>query len=168
MLPALESRATPGGAAQLDLEQYRRIAFDHEPVAVAADALAAVDAERAAMLAHLDGGGAAYGINTGLGYLMSHSVEAEDQAAFQRSILLGRAAGIGPPLSAPVVRGTMLLRLAGFLRGRAGVSAGLCRFIADRLNDGWLPFVPAAVSGAAGETVALAHLFETFVGAGAV
>jgi histidine ammonia-lyase len=153
---------------QLDLEDYRRIAFDHEPLAVGSQLLAAVDAERDAMLAHLDGGGAAYGINTGLGYLISHAVQAEDQAAFQRSILLGRAAGIGPPLSAPVVRGTMLLRLAGFLSGRAGVSAGLCRFIADRLNDGWLPVVPAAVSGAAGETVPLAHLFETFVGAGAV
>ncbi|HEX3765541.1 MAG TPA: aromatic amino acid lyase, partial [Kofleriaceae bacterium] len=120
---------TLSGHARLDLEQYRRIAFEHEPVAVEAEALAAVDAERAALLAHLDGGGAAYGVNTGLGYLMNHSVDAEDQAAFQRSILLGRAAGIGPPLSAPVVRGTMLLRLAGFLRGRAGVSGELCRFI---------------------------------------
>src|SRR5690242_12622987 len=153
---------------RLDLEDYRRIAFEHEPVAVGAELLAAVDAERDAMLAHLDGGGAAYGINTGLGYLINHAVEADDQAAFQRSILLGRAAGVGPPLSAPVVRGTMVLRLAGFLSGRAGVSAGLCRFIADRLNDAWLPVVPAAASGAAGETVPLAHLFETFVGAGAV
>jgi histidine ammonia-lyase len=153
---------------RLDLEDYRRIAFEDEPVAVGAELLAAVDAERDAMLAHLDGGGAAYGINTGLGYLINHAVEADDQAAFQRSILLGRAAGVGPPLSAPVVRGTMLLRLAGFLSGRAGVSAGLCRFIADRLNDGWLPVVPAAVSGAAGETVALAHMFETLVGAGSV
>ena len=153
---------------QLDMEDYRRIAFEHEPVDVGVELLAAVDAERGAMLAHLEGGVAAYGINTGLGYLISHAVETEDQAAFQRSILLGRAAGIGPPLSAPVVRGTMLLRLAGFLSGRAGVSAGLCRFIADRLNDGWLPVVPAAVSGAAGETVPLAHLFATFTGAGAV
>src|ERR1700759_3562794 len=153
---------------QLDPEEYRRIAFEYEPVAVGGELLAGVDAERAAMLGHLDGGGAAYGINTGLGYLISHAVEADDQAAFQRSILLAGAAGMGPPLSAPVVRGTMLLRLAGFLSGRAGVSAGLCRFIADRLNDGWLPVVPAAVSGAAGETVPLAHLFETFTGAGAV
>src|SRR5262249_25524572 len=87
---------------QLDLEAYRRIALEHEPVAVGAELLAEVDSERAAMLRHLDGGGTAYGVNTGLGYLMSHPVEAEDQAAFQRSILLGRAAGIGPPLSAAV------------------------------------------------------------------
>ncbi|MBV8990341.1 MAG: aromatic amino acid lyase, partial [Solirubrobacterales bacterium] len=74
----------------------------------------------------------------------------------------------GPPLSEPVVRGAMLLRLMGFLSGHAGVSAALCQFIADRLNHGWFPVVPAAVSGAAGEIVPLAHLFQTFVGEGEV
>ena len=85
---------------------------------------------------------------------------------FSASILAGRAAGTGPGLSEPVVRGAMLLRLTGFLSGHAGVTPGLCRFIAERLNDGWYPVVPAAVSGAAGEIVPLAHLFGTFVGEG--
>jgi histidine ammonia-lyase len=62
----------------------------------------------------------------------------------------------------------MLLRLTGFLSGRAGVSAALCRFIADRLNDGWYPVVPGGVSGAAGEIVPLSHLFATLVGDGFV
>jgi len=120
------------------------------------------------MLAHLAGGTRAYGINTGLGYLADRTVESTDQAAFQRSILVGRAAALGPALSEPVVRGVMLLRLTGFLSGDAGVSGELCRFIANRLNDGWLPVVPAGISGAAGETVPLAHLFQTLVGEGGV
>jgi histidine ammonia-lyase len=62
----------------------------------------------------------------------------------------------------------MLLRLTGFLSGHAGVSADLCRFIADRLNHGWYPVVPGGVSGAAGEIVPLAHLFGTLVGDGFV
>jgi histidine ammonia-lyase len=62
----------------------------------------------------------------------------------------------------------MLLRLTGFLSGHAGVSPGLCRFIAERLNDGWFPVVPGGVSGAAGEIVPLAHLFGTLVGDGHV
>ena len=62
-------------------------------------------------------------------------------------------------LSQAVVRGAMLLRLTGFLGGYAGVTADLCRFLADRLNDGWYPVVPSGVSGAAGEIVPLAHLF---------
>ena len=80
----------------------------------------------------------------------------------------GRAAGVGAPLSEPIVRGAMLLRLTGFLGGYAAVSPALCSFIADRLNDGWFPLVPAGVTGAAGEIVPLAHLFRTFAGEGLV
>ena len=123
---------------------------------------------RDALLAYLESGASAYGVSTGLGYLADRPVEAVDQAAFQRSILAGRAAGTGPGLSEPVVRGAMLLRLTGFLSGHAGVTPGLCRFIVERLNDSWYPVVPAAVSGAAGEIVPLAHLFGTFVGDGLV
>ena len=153
---------------QLDLDAYIRIAFDHERVELDPGLLAEVDRRRAAMLAHVDQGQPAYGINTGLGLLATRAVAPEDQAAFQRTILVARAGAVGPPLSEPVVRGTMLLRLAGFLSGLPGVSAGLCRFIADRLNDRWLPVVPAAVGGAPGETVPLAHLFQTFAGEGEV
>ncbi len=116
----------------------------------------------------LESGASAYGVNTGLGYLADRAVEPVDQASFQRSILAGRAAGTGPALSEPVVRGAMLLRLTGFLSGHAGVTPDLCRFIAERLNDGWYPVVPAAVTGAAGEIVPLAHLFGTLVGDGSV
>jgi histidine ammonia-lyase len=153
---------------QLDLASYVRIAFERERIELAAEVIAEVDRRRAMMLAHLDDGRPAYGVNTGLGYLASRPVAADDQAAFQRTILVARAGAVAPPLSEPVVRGTMLLRLSGFLSGHAGVSGGLCAFIADRLNDGWLPVVPAAVSGAPGETVPLAHLFQTFLGEGDV
>ncbi len=153
---------------QLDLDAYIRIAFEHERVELDPGLLAEVDRRRAAMLAHVDEGQPAYGINTGLGLLATRPVAPEDQAAFQRTILVARAGAVGPPLAEPVVRGTMLLRLAGFLSGLPGVSADLCRFIADRLNVGWLPVVPAGVGGAPGETVPLAHLFQTFVSEGEV
>ncbi len=153
---------------QLDLERYRRIAFDRARVLLSGPLLDTVQQSRDALLAHLATGASAYGVTTGLGYLASRPVAPDDQAAFQRSILAGRAAGTGPPLSEPVVRGAMLLRLTGFLSGYAGVSADLCRFIADRLNDGWYPVVPSGVSGAAGEIVPLAHLFRTLVGDGSV
>jgi histidine ammonia-lyase len=148
---------------QLDLPQYLRIAFDREPVAVAPDLLSAVARSRTALLADLASGASAYGVNTGLGYLASRPVQVVDQAAFQRSILAGRATGVGRGLSEQVVRGAMLLRLCGFLGGYAGVSAELCSLIADRLNEGWFPFVPGGVSGAAGEIVPLAHLFLALV-----
>jgi histidine ammonia-lyase len=154
-------------ADQLDAELYRRIVLEHEAVAVAPALLDAVDAARARMLAHLATGATAYGVNTGVGYLAGTPIDATAQRAFQRSLLL-RGAGQGPPLAPAVVRGAMLIRLAGFLSGCAGVSAALCRFIADRLNDGWSPAVPSRGITGAGEVIALSHLFQTFAGEGVV
>ena len=152
---------------QLDPGRYRRIVLEHEEVEIAPVLLDAVDAQRARMLAHLDAGATAYGVNTGLGYLAGTPIDPNEQDAFQRSILL-RGAGHGPPFAPAVVRGAMLIRLAGFLSGRAAVSAALCRFIADRLNDGWAPWVPSRGVSSAGEVIALSHLFQTFAGAGHV
>lgn len=148
---------------QLDLPAYLRVAFDGERVAIGPDLLAAIATSRTRLFDLIASGEPAYGVNTGLGYLSRHTVTPSDQAAHQRAILAGRAAAIGPPLSEAVVRGALLLRLTGFLSGYAGVSAELCRALADALNDGWCPAVPAAVTGAAGEIVPLAHMFSAFV-----
>jgi histidine ammonia-lyase len=150
---------------QLDLALYRRIVAEHEEIALGPAALGEVDAGRERLLAHLDGGALAYGVNTGVGYLASSRIEAGDQPAFQRALLM-RGAGLGPPLPGEVVRGAMLLRLMGFLSGAAGVSASLCAFLVARLNDGWSPLVPSRGISSAGEVIALSHLFQTFAGAG--
>jgi histidine ammonia-lyase len=60
----------------------------------------------------------------------------------------------------------MLIRLVQFLRGSSAVSSGLCRFMADRLNDGFTPYVPSLGLGMAGEIIPLCHLAQTFVGEG--
>jgi histidine ammonia-lyase len=66
------------------------------------------------------------------------------------------------------VRGVLLLRLMGFLSGHAGVTPELCQLLAHRLNEGWYPVVPSSRPGTAGETIALCHLFQTFIGEGEV
>jgi histidine ammonia-lyase len=153
---------------QLDPALYARVVHAREAIELDPAALARVDERRRALLRYLEGGGTAYGVTTGLGYLTTRPVEPGEREGFQRSILVGRASGVGPPLPENVVRGAMLVRLAGFLSGLPGVSAGLCRFLADRLNDGWSPVVPRAPLGTAGETIPLSHLFQTFIGEGAV
>ncbi|MGI8781030.1 MAG: aromatic amino acid lyase [Solirubrobacteraceae bacterium] len=154
-------------ADQLDPELYRRIVVEREEIAIAPAALARVDAARARLLAHLETGVRAYGVNTGLGHLADTRIDAEQQHSFQRAILL-RGAGHGPPLAPAVARGAMLLRLTGFLSGAAGVSSELCAFLAARLNDGWSPVVPSRAITSAGEVIALSHLFQTLIGAGLV
>jgi len=157
-----------GADAPLDLERYWRIVADHESVVIDDHALAHVGARRQAMEDHLAVGVPAYGVTTGLGFLADRPVAAADQADLQRSILVGRAAGVGEPYSERIVRGTMLLRLNGFLAGFAGVTAELCAFLAKRLNEEWFPVVPGSRHGAAGETIPLCHLFETLIGEGHV
>ncbi|MDQ3738094.1 MAG: aromatic amino acid ammonia-lyase [Actinomycetota bacterium] len=153
---------------QLDFDTYWRVVEDYEAVELDGAALRHVDERRAAMERHLAAGAGAYGVNTGLGYFSDRMVAEQDQSEFQRSILVGRAVGIGPPLSERVVRATMLVRLIGFVGGYTGISAALCSFLADRLNDGWYPVVPASRPGTAGETTPLCHLFQTLIGEGEV
>jgi len=120
------------------------------------------------VLARLASAGAVYGVNTGMGYLAGVSLSESEQAAHQHNLLLGRAVG-GPPYLDPVeVRAILLARLAGFLRGHAGVSPQLCQFLVDRLNDQFLPAIPRQSIGCAGEIIPLAHAFQTFIGVGSV
>jgi histidine ammonia-lyase len=152
----------------LDLHAYRRVVRDGEPIAVDEALLEHVDERREALLRHLATGVPAYGVTTGLGYLATEAIGEDDQPALQRSLLTARASGLGPPLPRDVVRGAMLLRLLGFLSGFPGASPALCRFLVDRLNDGWSPVVPSGPFGASGEIAPLAHLFQTFIGEGLV
>jgi histidine ammonia-lyase len=152
----------------LDLDGYRRVVVGGECVEVAEPLYEQVDEGRAALLELVGDGVAVYGVTAGLGYLTDRRIGLEDQDALQRSLLLARASGLGPPLPDEVVRGVMLLRLTGFLSGYAGVTSELCRFLVDRLNDGWAPVVPNGPYGAAGEIAPLGHLFQTFIGEGHV
>ncbi len=152
----------------LDLATYRRIVLDGEQIAVDERLLEHVGKRRDGLVRHLATGVAAYGVTTGLGYLATETIGDDDQAALQRSLLTARASGLGSPLPGDVVRGAMLLRLAGFLSGFPGATPELCRFLADRLNEGWSPVVPRGPYGASGEIAPLAHLFQTFIGEGLV
>jgi histidine ammonia-lyase len=156
------------GGDGLTREKYESIVAGRERVSIAERALTGVARAREAMLEHIRAGASAYGVTTGLGHLARVGVGDAEQEELQRSLLTARAAGLGVPLPAEVVRGAMTLRLAGFLRGVAGVTPELCSFIAARLDDGWSPVVPEGPYGAAGEIGPLAHLFQTFTGEGAV
>lgn len=150
----------------LTLALYRRIVAGKEPVGVAEAARARVEKARAQFLAHLEGGALCYGVNTGLGALVSLDLNEDDRRALSRQILLGRAGGLGPPFPAAVVRGAILIKLVQFLTGHSAVSAGLCDYLAARLNDDLTPYVPSEGLGMAGEIIPLSHLVQPFIGEG--
>ena len=141
-----------GAAVHLDDAVLARVAADRERVD---EALRAADRP-------------VYGVNTGMGRLAGTRLDAEQQAAQQANLLIGRAVGGPPWLPEPDVRALMAVRLRGFLSPTTGVTPDLVTFLADRLNDGFVPAVPRGGSGSAGEIVPLAHAFQTFLGIGTV
>ncbi len=152
----------------LTLDIYWRVVRGLETVTLSEAALRRVERSRAAFRKHLETGIRAYGINTGLGAMAGHDLGEEERALLPRHILLGRSAATGPAYPAEDVRGAMLIRLAQFLAGGSAVTSDLCRFIAARLNDGLIPYVPSLGLGMAGEIIPLSHLAQTFVGEGFV
>ena len=139
-----------------------------EPVELSADLLASLAENRARVLAALTSGAPVYGVNTGMGRLAGVTLDERQQAAHQRNLLVGRAVGGPPWLSAEEVRCLLLVRLRDLVRLDTGVSPSLVTFLADRLNDGFTPAVPRSGLGSAGEIIPLSHAFQTFLGIGTV
>src|SRR6202042_680491 len=75
----------------------------------------------------------------------------------------------GPPwLDTPDARAVIAVRLRTFLSGDSGVSAALCRELADLLESGVAPAVPRTGVGSAGEIIPLADAFGPLGGIGHV
>jgi histidine ammonia-lyase len=156
------------GPGDLTREAVEAVAWGGEPLALAPAALERVAAGQAELASLLAGGARVYGVSTGMGWLASVDLDPAAQAGHQRNLLLGRAVAGPPWLPAAEVRALLVARLANLLSGHAGVGPELCRFLADRVNDGFVPAVPRRGSGGAGEVIPLAHAFSTLVGAGLV
>lgn len=147
---------------------YRRVVYHHETVAPSEVALERVENARSLFLKHLDSGAVCYGVNVGAGAQVGVDLTEDDKARLSRHILLGRSVAVGAPFPAAIVRGAMLVRLAQFLTGHHAVSAELCRYLCDRLNDRFTPYVPSMGLGMAGEIIPLCHLAQTLIGEGFV
>jgi len=156
------------GPQDLTREAVEAVAWGGRRLALAPAALERVAAGQAELAALLAAGRRVYGVSTGAGWLASVDLDPAAQADHQRNLLLGRAVG-GPPWLAPAeVRALLVARLGNLLSGHAGVGPGLCGFLVDRANDGFVPAVPRGGVGCAGEVIPLAHAFQTLVGAGLV
>jgi histidine ammonia-lyase len=144
------------------------VAWGGERLALVPAALERVAAGQAELLALLAGGARVYGVNTGMGFFAAVDLDEAAQAGHQRNLLLGRAVGGPPWLPAGEARALLVARLGNLLSGHAGVGPDLCRFLTDRLNDGFTPAVPRRAVGCSGEVIPLAHAFQTLVGVGQV
>jgi histidine ammonia-lyase len=159
---------TLAGHQDLTREAVEAVAWGGRRLALAPSVLERVAAGQAELAALLAAGARVYGVSTGTGWLASVDLAPAAQADHQRNLLLGRAVG-GPPWLEPAeARALLVTRLGNLVSGHAGVGPELCRFLVDRVNDGFVPAVPRSGVGCAGEVIPLAHAFQTLVGTGLV
>ena len=156
------------GHRDLTREAVEAVAWGGQALALAPAVLERVAAGRAELAALLAGGTRVYGVNTGTGWLASVDLDLDAIEDHQRNLLLGRAVGGPPWLEAAETRALLVARLGNLVSGHAGVGPELCRFLVDRVNDGFVPAVPRRGVGCAGEVIPLAHAFQTLAGAGLV
>jgi histidine ammonia-lyase len=108
-----------------------------------------------------------YGINTGFGRFVSHSIPEELAAELQIRLLRSHACGVGEPYPDEVVRAAMLLRANALAKGFSGARPQTVELLVECLNRGVLPHVPSRGSvGASGDLAPLAHLALPLVGEG--
>ncbi|MDJ1657168.1 aromatic amino acid lyase, partial [Raoultella sp. Ech2A] len=152
---------------QLSLTQLRDI-YSH-PLNVVLDerAFAAIDESVACVNAILAEGRTAYGINTGFGLLAQTRISTEDLENLQRSLVLSHAAGIGEPLDEAMARLIMVLKINSLSRGFSGIRLSVIQALAELVNKGVTPWIPAKGSvGASGDLAPLAHMSLTLLGEG--
>lgn len=123
-----------------------------------------------------------YGVSTGFGsnadkLLGAHPLRDEVPGAapsgrslhaeLQRNLVITHAVCVGEPMSAPVVRAMMCIRLNTLLRGHSGIRVSTLQAMAALLNAGVLPVVPQLGSvGASGDLAPLSHLAIVLLGGG--
>ena len=105
----------------LSPEDLRTVAREDRPVRPDPERLAAMAKARAVVERHLAEGRAVYGLTTGLGSRVTHSLPGEVLSAFSLLTIRGRSHAVGPRLPRPLVRAVIAVRLNGLLAGGAGM-----------------------------------------------
>ena len=100
---------TPG---HLTLAHLRQIARGSDALTLDPASFAAIDASAQTVADIAAKGEPAYGINTGFGRLASTHIPADQLELLQRNLVLSHAVGVGEPMSRPVVRLLMALKLS--------------------------------------------------------
>ncbi len=153
--------------SSLTIDEIVAVARDHEPVALADEACAAVAAAREVVDAYARSGRLAYGVTTGVGELRDRVISPEDTARFQRNLIHSHSAGVGECLPEEAVRAMLLVRLNMLAQGYSGVRLELLEFIRALLNRGVHPCVPELSGvGSSGSLSAAAHATLVVLGEG--
>jgi histidine ammonia-lyase len=154
---------------RLTLEEVERVSLFNESVKMTKKALRRVQESRAYVERLVQQGKTIYGVTTGFGKFSDTQIAAEDVPNLQKNLLRSHACGVGEPLSVPVVRAMMLMRLNALAKGYSGVRPIVLETLQLCLNQQIHPVVPSQGSlGASGDLAPLSHLALVLIGEGEV
>ncbi|MEM6413405.1 MAG: aromatic amino acid ammonia-lyase [Pseudomonadota bacterium] len=112
-------------------------------------------------------GSPVYGLDTGLGPMVTTPIDRTQLPSQQRQLLLSHASGFGAPLNWQQARAALFARACSMSRNRSAVRSLLPTTMAKLLSAGVAPYIPRHGGvGASGDLVQLAHLGLLLVGEG--
>lgn len=153
------------GQSPLTLTQLRSVLDGPVTVSLTDAAWANVDKGAATVATILAEGRTVYGINTGFGLLANTSIAPDDLETLQRNLVISHATGVGEPLSAPITRLLMVLKIASLSKGASGIRRNTLETLIGMVNADILPLIPAKGSvGASGDLAPLAHMSCVLIG----
>jgi histidine ammonia-lyase len=145
--------------SDIDLDAFRRVAWEGEGVTIAPAALERIADRRARFEAFIAAHPERrfYGINVHAGDGSHRPLDDAARRDYARG--MQSAVSFGEPLPRRAVRGIVLSRLTNFIEGHSGVTPGLAEAVAAMLDGRPLPDVPRHGNGGSGEISALGALF---------
>ena len=156
------------GGRDIGLEDFQKLLFEKEQVALAKDALAEAEANFM-FLKEFSKDKIIYGINTGLGPMSQYKIHDEDRITLQYNLLRSHVTGTGEKISDENVRALMLGRLNNLMKGYSGIHIDAMILLRDMINLNIIPYIPAHGGvGASGDLIQLAHLGVVMLGEGEI
>ncbi len=166
---------------RLTIEAVLDIAHRQRPVRLSKVALKRVQTCAEFLSKELKRGEPIYGVTTGFGSNADRVLEpsrrrgdpgADDLsivAELQRNLIISHAVCVGEPLSLPLVRAMLAIRINTLLQGHSGVRVCTLELLRELLNRDLIPVVPGKGSvGASGDLAPLSHLALALIGEGEV
>jgi len=153
----------------LKLEDVTAVSRGGIQVALSKNARKNMEQSRQVIEDILADGRTVYGVNTGFGVFSEVAIPASDLLRLQKNLILSHCAGVGEPLSIPIVRAMMVLRSNALAKGHSGIRVEVVERLLALVNADCVPIIPSQGSvGASGDLAPLAHLAAALMGVGEV